>query len=435
MFEYPRNPHTKVLGNERKIRYQYINELYKNYNSNSKLRNNLSLSNSDNGLPTPESSAHEHSENESNNNNNDFDFDEISNHNSSNEESKYFSRHDKPEDGYEIWENNINKKIPINKTHITFKKYSKIEKLSNKKIQNRIIHTSNRLQNHFNAIKQGYETNYFEIQTNSYKNIHFENLINLLHYSISRENWIQGQRIFAILIRIPFVDIRDIWGPGSLILRHSISLSSSVEFLHLMTQIYASRQRFHHNVNYQFPPVFSRSSRTHMSKFTSSWLWLHLKYLQKIPYEDGINNFDRQRRKIDDFIDKLDSMILIPPYSEDSEVWYILGMAHYLMSKNLSEQWKINNNKLKGSDKDIAIGKISSHIQKVENYLNTAKSKSECRFDGDIIINKLKDMERELYEKGNSSSSSNEEEEEEENNSSDMDDTYIIPEYHSDSST
>ncbi|CCH58901.1 hypothetical protein TBLA_0B00570 [Henningerozyma blattae CBS 6284] len=444
MFEAPLNIHSKVLANERKIRYQYINTFTKRYSQlygdtipSSSLESNRSRTPIT--LPTPEASAHEHSD--SNTNYND-DSDSISNTNTlsddeynsdstgtTNEETKFFNRYDRPQESFEVWNTSIdtlnsktklksNGRIPINRNKISFNRLNRVKKFTNKKLEARLQHCTKRLKTHIKAISEGYETSYRDKQTTSFNNIHIENLINLLYYNICEKNFNQAYHIFSLIIRLPNIDIRNFWNLGSIILLKKVSIQESLNFLNWIHSIYSSNQKYNNSINYKTAPAFTQSSRNHTGKFTTSFLWMtlsliHTKFsdLTSRNIKEIVEELNYLKKKLKKFVEKLSEMVLAPPFIEDSEIWYIYSLSHLILARMLMFETRNNDISQTSVEKDITKNEIISNIQHCKSHLQKVReNQNDYNFKFQKIEIELKDMEKKLYDTSSDEEILNEEE-------------------------
>ncbi|CCD24403.1 Rrn11p NDAI_0D00890 [Naumovozyma dairenensis CBS 421] len=461
MFELPIIYNNKRTATERKIRYTYINQLSKKYNRTQNRHNN---NNNNNGiLPTPESSATEsHDDDDATTSDDlikrkrlrrrwksvigeaysDTDLDdddddeeeeedvdvedEMSDHHESahhiheNEERKFFKKYEKPQETFEIWQTNNLKRVPINKSMITYTKLKKIEKQAKRKITVPLLHASKINKLCFEAMSEGLELVTPLVTIENFSLQHIEKLTTLLYLNVSRENWDIAYRIFTLLIRIKKLDIRSIWGIGVRILSEK-SPTKTLDFLNWMNSVYSSRLNFIQGINYRMDPVFKSGSRTHTPKYTLTWLWKSLIQYSTKKIISGNNNSNESledgssseldidinidRNNLLDLIEKISEMVLIPPFMEDSEVWFIYSLCHMVLADDLSSKFNplISN----GSRGDIERNQVIQHIQKTKSYLQTSMNKGDFEYPEKYILKQLSIYEQRLYASDPTSNNNN----------------------------
>lgn len=198
------------------------------------------------------------------------------------------------------------------------------------------------------------------------------------------------------------MQIKSIWGIGVEILNNSPNLSTSLDFLQWMCQIYSSKLRFVQSTNYRsIVPPFQTGSRTHTSKFATTYLWSSLITCQKSMELPDINDkrYDMENDLLQDLIDRISEWVLTPPFMEDAEVWFIYASCHLLKADILSRQFA-NDNKtsdLIGLDRDIKINQVIKHIHYVKVFLQTCSDKGGFTVPNRLIESQLKGFESRLY--------------------------------------
>lgn len=414
MFELPIALASRRIRNARKLRYQYVNNLSRKYG-------NLQ-GNDDTGLPTPESSATEASENEEANqrkrkrirrrwksivgesySDSDTDVDELNIYHDESgqevdpddedQERRFFKRHEKPQKSFEKWQTDSKKRVPIQKHKISYATVNRIQKYAKRKVENSLAFASKSNRIYFDTISQGYEL--IDPLVDKYDNFqikHITTLTTILHLNVSRKNWDLAYKCFALLIRIPTVEIRTIWGVGERILAEREPMKS-LEFLEWMISVYSSRISFVEDVNHRMPPVFTKGSKTHVPKYALTWMWKSLtqctKSLDQVRDESTLDDND----PLLELIERISEMVLGPPYMEDSEVWFIYALCHMIKADILSRQF---NPHLMGSSRDIASNQVIQHIQNAKSSLQTCSAKGDFRYPRRYIERQLKAFELRL---------------------------------------
>ncbi|CAI1621586.1 hypothetical protein SEUBUCD650_0M01020 [Saccharomyces eubayanus] len=449
MFEVPITLTNKKFAQRRKLKYQYINHLSRRFDRITKKINTTD------SLPTPENSAAE-------NNEEDYEDDEEERNYESDvgessvrqqtkrrrerhwksvigelysstetesdsqeedvqegdqvehetrpkeedtdEERKFWKKYEKPEKSFEVWQTvSSQNRSPINKQIITYHNFKKIEKNSLRKMEIPLLHCTKENKLYFQLLAKGLEP--LQSPTSAARNYqtrHIITLTNLLHLNVSRHNWPLAYKIFATLIRIPNVRIKSIWGIGVKILDNSPNSSSSLDFLKWMCQVYSSKSRFVQNVNYRsVVPPFQTGSRTHTSKFAITYLWSSLINCQKAIESSNVtdNQYEVENSRLEELIDKISEWVLIPPFMEDAEVYFIYASCHLLKADILSRQF-VNDNRnsdLVGLNKDININQVIKHIHYVKVFLQTCLEKGGFTIPSRLIENQLKSFESRLY--------------------------------------
>ncbi|CAI4035440.1 hypothetical protein SMKI_13G0880 [Saccharomyces mikatae IFO 1815] len=442
MFEVPITLTNKKFAQRRKLKYQYINHTSRRFEKIVK-KSTTALS-----LPTPENSAAENNEEDDGERNGeggayrrlilqqrkrrrerhwksvvgeiysstetesdsqeDAEEDEECNTEGKeediDEERKFWKKYEKPEESFEVWRTvSSQNKSPINKQKMTYHTFKKIEKNSLRKMEVPLLHCTKESKLHFQSLSKGLEPlQPSTSEVRNYRTKHIITLTNLLHLNVSRHNWSLAYKIFATLIRIPGVQIKSIWGIGVEILNNSPNLSTSLDFLQWMCQIYSSKLRFVQSTNYRsIVPPFQTGSRTHTSKFATTYLWSSLITCQKSMELPDINDkrYDMENDLLQDLIDRISEWVLTPPFMEDAEVWFIYASCHLLKADILSRQFA-NDNKtsdLIGLDRDIKINQVIKHIHYVKVFLQTCSDKGGFTVPNRLIESQLKGFESRLY--------------------------------------
>lgn len=409
MFEIPVTLTTKRLRNARKLRYQYVNNLSAKFNRLEGL--------SSNGLPTPENSAAESSENEgaiqrkrkrirrkwksvageclsdSEDDDESIGGETVEDDEDEDQERKFTAKYETPQESFEKWQNDSNKRMPISRSKISFTKYQKLQRHARRKMNASMDLASKGIRTYIDTISEGYEmVSPLEANPETFQMKHITIITTLLHLSISRRNWDAAYSCFTLLIRIPGVDIRNVWGVGDLILRERQPIKS-LEFLEWLSSVYSSRSAYSEEVNHRTAPVFTIGSRTHVPKFAMTWMWESLIRCTKDSSETNEPDFDSNHDKLQDLIDKISEVVLAPPYMDASEVWFIYGMCHLVKADILSNQF---DGRLAGSARDIASNQVIQHIQSTKSCLQTCLAKSDFHYPKRYVERQLELFEKRL---------------------------------------
>ncbi|QLL35058.1 hypothetical protein HG536_0H04340 [Torulaspora globosa] len=411
MFEFPIALSSKRVRNSRKLRYQYVNNLYQKYNKIEGI--------TPNGLPTPENSAAESSENEcalerkrnrirrrlksiAGESYSDFESDEelndaageaLEDDEEENQERSYFKKYEKPQESFEKWQTDAKKRAPIRRTKISFTKYQRMCKSAKRKMANALELASRRSRIYLQTVSEGFEmVEPIDVKPETYQMKHISVLNSLLHVQLCRGNWDAAYNCFALLIRIPGVDIRNVWGIGNQVL-HAKESPKYLEFLEWMSNIYSSRTTYPEDVNFRTAPVFTKGSRTHVPKFVSTWLWESLIQYTRESFEIS-GDSERDTDKLQELIDKISEMILAPPHMEDSEIWFIYSLCHMVKADILSTRF---DGHLVGSARDIASNQVIQHIQRTKSCLQTCIAKGDFAYPKRHIERQLETFEKRLH--------------------------------------
>lgn len=412
MFELPVVITNKRIRSKRKLRYQYINTLNKKHEQLNPEKQIV-------GLPTPESSAAETSdtdeledsqskrtkrrkrrlqsilghavsssdEDDISEEENDDDYEECD------YEKHVKSKYYKPQETYELWTTGPENRVPLNTTSMTYKQYKKIHKAAHRRVTRTLSYSSKNSAAFFSAIYNGYEP--YEIsQLENYQTTHIRNLTNLLHINVMEQNWEIAYRCFSILIRLPGVDIRSIWGIGVRILKE-IDRKKSEEFLEWMSSVFSTKNNFNQGTNHAMDPVFRSGSKTHTPKFVTTWLW---ETLMGCTSKDE-NNGNRDMNKLQFLTEKISELVLTPPYMDDPKIWFIYALCHIIEADHLSQQFVENEHIKNGSRRDIARNQVIQHITNAKNFLQTCQEKGGFQFPKQHIEKQLSNFENRLYQR------------------------------------
>lgn len=411
MFEIPVALTTKRLRNARKLRYQYVNNLSARYNRLEGIGKN--------GLPTPENSAAENSESEealqrkrkrirrrwkivagesysdsdSDESDNRIDSEVVEDDEEEDQERKFFSNYEKPQESFEKWQDDASKRVPIQRSKISFTKYQRVQRHAKRKMNTSIDLASKHNRVYIDTISEGYEmVSPVDGKPETFQVKHISILTTLLHLHVSRRSWDAAYSCFALLIRIPKVDIRNIWGIGDLILNKRERLKC-LEFLGWMSSVYSSRLAYAEEKNHRTPPVFTRGSKTNVPKFATTWMWESLIQSAKQSVENGDDGPSDTPDKLQELIERISEMVLAPPYMDASEVWFIYGLCHLVKADLLSNQF---DGRLAGSARDIASNQVTQHIQSTKGCLQACLAKGDFHYPRRYIERQLEAYEKRL---------------------------------------
>ncbi|KAG0656843.1 hypothetical protein C6P44_004953 [Monosporozyma unispora] len=367
------------------------------------------------GSTTPDPDTNqtdEESDRETADDNNDLE-DEDGNFISGKDERKFFTIHHKPQQTYEVWFDPTTKlRTPLNKKIINFKDWSRVQNKTRSNMKEPLAQASHSLRASQKLIPHGLYL-YDENNTSTYhkkptiQDKHMETMITLLRHHISECNWAMSYRIFALLIRLPRIDIKSIWQYGVKILNQNKNPVQCLQFLEWMHSVFSSRKSFRLATTLQIDPVFRGASRTHTAQFTLTWLWDSLIY-----YSSKVTDEEEQDNKLEQLIEKLNEMILTPPFMEDGEIWFILAMCHMSRADHLSIRY-LKQRESQGSHmRAIVYDKVIKEITQVIKYLKESKDRQfgDFVFPEDYIMRNLTQIELRVQE---------EEEEEEEDDDDD----------------
>lgn len=429
MFELPLVRNTKRVRTVRKLRYQYINTLHQEY------RKVQSFANANSTLPTPENSAAEEASDGDHNSadatsrrrrrkrrllsvlghaETDTELSDMEAEEGSHEadqadsEKEFFTRHEKPQETFEVWNTDRQKAVPMNTATLSYDTCKQIEKHAQKRVSAGMAHISKNANFHFQAMKDGYET--VAETPESHHLAHIAQLNELLHTNIMKGKWDTAYRCFSLLIRLPGIDIRSVWGPGARILRELASndkgLGTSEEFLGWLSGIFSSRSNFNQTMNFLMDPVFRCGSKTHAAKFVVAWLW-ELLFASCPDGTEHPSAEDASNRKLSHLLERLSEMVLIPPYMEDPEVWFIFAVCHLVSADQLSQRFISTKLRTSELERDISRNQVTQHITNAHMCIRTCEAKKEeFSFPRRIIEEQLACFEKRLYQNSGESTAS-----------------------------
>lgn len=187
---------------------------------------------------------------------------------------------------------------------------------------------------------------------------HINNLKTLLHLNIMRRNWILAYKVFCLLIRLPYVDIRSIWPIGIEILTHrQTELEKESPQIQRFFEWLSS---FHviNGTNVDNPnissrkisaPIWRSGSKTH----TPMYLVTHLWHLVKRKDYQGLKN-------------RLDELLLEPPYNIDGVFYYLLVICNFSELVKLTKQYMSFDSGIDhGSGNSMSASEIYNRIQEI----------------------------------------------------------------------
>lgn len=336
---------------------------------------------------------------------------------SSVDERIYFNSRHKPQQTYEVWQDpEAIPHTPLNTKLLRYPDYIHVFTITKSKMKEHLAQASVPLRARHMLIPEGLYL-YDENNASTYyrnpaiQDKHTEILITLLHHHISRFNWSLAYRIFALLVRLPRVDIRSIWQYGVTILNHNKQSTQCLKFLEWMHSVFASRKTFRLASVLQVDPVFRGSSRNHTAQFTLTWLWNSLIYYstnggrhKRHGYgedngnDNGMHDFSEE--KIEQLIEKLNELILTPPYMEDGEVWFILAMCHMVKADHTSLIYLKDRENQSYHRKQFIYKRVTHDISEVIKYLKECKArqKGDFMYPEDYIMRSLTQIEMRVSE-------------------------------------
>ncbi|SCU81709.1 LAMI_0B07338g1_1 [Lachancea mirantina] len=431
MFEVPLAKTDKNSSCMRKVKYHYVDVLRRKHAE-------MGSAACGNGLPTPECSAAEDEDNGStvsgdsararrrkrrirsvlglacsDSDYSDYDVDEDEEEDQ-NYERVYHSMHEKPQETFEVWATDKRKLQPINKNFVTFAECHDLERYAQRRIEPHLARASKTVRCSFDAIKSGQEV--IPVRNNtSHHMAHVHRLNDLLHVAVLERQWKFAYRCFCVLIRLPDIDIRSIWGLGVRILHEMAGsdpqIGTSQQFLEWLSSVYSRKSNYNQTINHKLDPVFRLGSRTHTAKFVTTWLWEIL--LDTCPNETegafiGAQEMKANERKSNYLIEKLSEMVLVPPYMDDPEIWFIYALCHLVQADLLSRQFLQDYVPTNTSHRNIASNQVVQHITHAKNYLSVSASKDKnFTFPEKAILHQLSVFESRLYRSDHSSTSTN----------------------------
>ncbi|CEP63409.1 Rrn11p LALA0_S08e01794g [Lachancea lanzarotensis] len=421
MFELPTVQNSKRIRATRKLRYQYVNALHREH---AKLQGHL---NPGVALPTPENSAAEESCDadpqrassivrkrrkrrllgvlgcaDSDSELSDVELqnhDDNSHHHDS--EKEFYSRHEKPQESFEVWKTDQRLAVPMASRTVSYADCRQIEKNAHRRTMAKNTHIPRTAHFQYSAMRNGLEVSM--PPSPAYHHVHYRQLSELLQISILHKKWENAYRCFTILIRLPGVDIRSLWGAGAAILdalsQSTKDIGTTTEFLGWLSSIYTSKSNFNHSMNLTLDPVFRSGSKTHSAKFVISWLWESL-FDACSDRNSGSNNlYDNFDSRLPKLMEKISEMVLSPPYMEDPEIWFIYALCHLICADKLSARFSNQNETFSGLEKDIARNQVTQSITNAHNCLKNCLDKGEhYKFPHRFIQEQLSAFEKRLYQ-------------------------------------
>ena len=428
---------------ERKLRYRYINQTHRRYEALrrrkagpdqlvSREEDRLSKRSAD-GDDGDDTGSPVHDSKSSEEYSSDFSEDD------KDEEKHYFKRYEKPQETYEIWNDNnpedervIRKRVPLQTDIVTFNDIRQVEEKSRREVQRRFAHVGKRFLEKFDNMADGYEiigTNrkvskrgdQTVIENNDTIDVRFiKVLTDLLYLNVYRQEWSIAYRIFAILVRLPKVDIRSLWVVGIKILsaleaqEHETestvgdqSFPRSLRFLEWMSKVYSTRGNFIQGRNYKLDPVFRAGSKNHTPKYTLALLWKRLirsSEAMKRALDDhrASTTWESSTRALEELIERLSELVLRPPFMEDPEVWFIYSMCYLVKADNLSQrilrrrQLAESYNALQTEPQN---NEVDESIELLKKCLKTCDEKSRGAFvyPKRMIDREIRDIELRVY--------------------------------------
>ncbi|KAH3903285.1 uncharacterized protein SCODWIG_03848 [Saccharomycodes ludwigii] len=257
------------------------------------------------------------------------------------------------------------------------------------------------------------------ILNRNFLNKHVYNLITMWHMAIYGQDWNRCYKIFSILIRLPKIDIRSIWSLGVVTLKNAQQRIDSdfsaennnnnnkkyIDFLEWLSTVFSSKTIFRQSTNYFLDPVWRSGSTKHTPIYIYSWLWSLLietaasstSSLTRKSY--GIADDDSTAIDLDKIqwiIDKINEMCLVPPFMDDSMIWYILATAHLVKADHLSLQILIS--RTKNRNQEVSNNQVIQHLHSCKKALADVCDKDkEFVYDKLLIQNQLLECEKRMY--------------------------------------
>ncbi|SCU80842.1 LADA_0B09824g1_1 [Lachancea dasiensis] len=436
MFELPATQNSRRIRTIRKLRYQYINALNREYR---KVRPNFSPSAA---LPTPENSAAEEvsdvdgtsastasirrkrrrkrlltilglagdSDSELSDSALSEDLHDVEDDSEAHKhhhryhydtEKEFYSRHEKPQDTFEVWNTDRSRASPMNCHSMSYTDCKRIERVANRRVLAKNTHLAQPTKLSYFAMRNGLDVD--AGPSTAFRDIHIHHLSELLHLNVMDGNWERAYKCFTILIRLPGIDVRSMWGIGVRILRalspRDESLGTSEEFLSWLSGVYTFKSNFNQSMNFSLDPVFRSGSKTHAAKFVITSLWEALFALIAHDDSDYTKHSKTMDHQLLQLIERISEMVLVPPYIEDPEVWYINSICHLIRADTLSERFVSTDSvSLTGLEKDIARNQVTQHLTHAQSCIKTCNSKDNgFYFPYRSIQEQLALFEKRLY--------------------------------------
>ncbi|CAL9736517.1 RNA polymerase I-specific transcription initiation factor Rrn11p [Monosporozyma servazzii] len=356
--------------------------------------------------------------------------DEDGNFISGKDERNFFTTHHKPQQTYEIWFDPTTKsRTPLNKKVLRFKDWSRVQKKTRSHMKEPLAQASHSLRASQKLIPHGLylydeESSLTFHSKPTMQDKHMETMITLLRLHISQSNWAMSYRIFALLIRLPRIDIKSIWQYGVVILNQNEQPLQCLQFLEWMHSVFSSRKSFRLSTVLQTDPVFRGASRNHTAQFSLTWLWNSLIYSST-----KIDNEEEQDEKLEQLIEKLNEMILTPPFMEDGEIWFLLAMCHMSRADHMSIRY-LKQRESQGSHmREIVYNKVTEDISQVIKYLKESKARQfgDFLFPEDYIMRNLSQIEMRIQEEEEEEEEEDDDEETEESSEEDKPREFPLP--------
>lgn len=211
----------------------------------------------------------------------------------------------------------------------------------------------------FRLMVEGYELLPSNNQTLGFLKYHILNLMFFLHCNILLKRWDLAYKIFCILIRLPNMDIRNIWPLGVEILkgkqqqnRNNLFKSKEKRFFSWLSSFYiltSSKPTVSSNA-----PTFKSGSHTHVPIYVVDFFWGLL--------DDG----DYVKVVTD-----LETLMTRHPYSEEGVFPFILALCYLAENFHLCGQYTSKENL--ADDIDSILQKINLNFDKMEIQLESCK--------------------------------------------------------------
>mmetsp|Transcript_379 Transcript_379/g.351 ORF Transcript_379/g.351 Transcript_379/m.351 type:complete len:514 (+) Transcript_379:125-1666(+) len=266
-------------------------------------------------------------------------------------------------------------------------------------------------------------------------NHHINNLKTLLHINILRRNWGLAYKIFCLLIRLPKVDIRSLWPLGIEILNRQreetaydssdIKLFKDEKFFDWLSSFFIINKHSNtfslSNTRKISAPIWRSGSRTHTPMYVITSLWgLMIK-----------NKYARLR-------DKLDELLLEPPYNTDGVFYFLMALCKLLENFKLANRFSGFDDESPRDESDneyeendiFFLSKTDIHKRILENQKIIEKNLEKCKefnfdFPKDLINNEINWIMKQINEDNNDNSSISSTSERNFDNESDIQDRNI----------
>lgn len=248
--------------------------------------------------------------------------------------SKELNTKHRPEETYEIWHEfkhlNVGIESKLNVSEGPGENNTDEDDLIGEKLHNftNLFDTSNHwTKTNFLITTNGLEVLPYENynSVNSISRHHVKNLQTLLHLNVLRRNWQLAYKIFCLLVRTPAVDLRSIWPIGIEILRHCNQSGLKEEkFYTWLSSFYATRNSkpsVYSKLRKTSAPIWRSGSKLNTPLYVVSLLWSVL-----------------VKGKYSDLKDRLEELLLEPPYNLDGVFYFLLLLCYLIEAANMVDE-------------------------------------------------------------------------------------------------